>query len=89
MDFLNIIVESEHVRDEDRVALFPDDEVVHILRDGHGKDMFDLLIILGAFSSKSQAKKNWKNTKATIPSGWSEFFVGKKKRWLCIWNPTW
>ena len=49
-------------------------------------DMFDLLVMLGAFSSKGQAKKNWKGVK-DIPFGWSEFIIGKLKRQLCIWNP--
>jgi hypothetical protein len=49
-------------------------------------DMFDLLVRLEAFPSKGQARKNWKGP-ATIPDGWTELFVGKGRRQLCIWNP--
>ncbi len=88
MNFLNVIVESDHVLDTDRGSLFPDSEDVLIIRPGNNKDMFDLLVLLGAFPSRSQARKNWKGTQA-IPEGWSEFFVGKKKRHLCCWRPSW
>lgn len=85
-DFLNIIIRTSSVQEGDRELLFPDDEMVHIF-DQEQKDIFDLLIILGAFPSKSQARKNWNGPKE-IPEGWSEFFVGKLKRHLCIWNPS-
>ena len=88
MDFLNIIICNDNVKDRDRTDLFPDEEIVHILWPGHGKDMYDLLVLIEAFNSKSQARKNWKLTGKDIPEGWSEFFIGKQKRHLCIWNPT-
>jgi hypothetical protein len=87
MTFLNVIISNEFIQEWDRNSLFPDDEDVVILRPGHGKDMFDLLLILGAFNSKSQARKSWTKTGKEIPLGWSEFWVGSKKRQLCIWNP--
>ena len=59
-----------------------------ILRTGPGMlSMWRLLVLLGAFPSVSQARKNWKGP-ASIPSGFSEFTVGKLKRQLVIWNPT-
>jgi hypothetical protein len=88
VDSLNVIVSNEFVREFDRNTLFPDEEDVLVLRPGHNKDMFNLLVILGAFTSRSQAKKNWTKTDRNIPAGWSEFFVGKKRRHLCTWNPT-
>lgn len=50
--------------------------------------MAHLLARLGKFQSISEAKKNgWAKP---IPSGWSEFTIGKAaKRWdIWIWNPT-
>lgn len=89
MDFLNVIVANEHVGEWDRNNLFPDEEEVVVFRPGCKKDMLDLLVILGAFPSRSQARKNWKLTGAEIPTGWSMFFVGKHRRCLAIWNPEW
>ena len=83
MDFLNVIIDNGNIRSSDRDALFPADEEVHFL--STDTDIFDLLVLLGTFSSKSQARKNWKH--GPLQPGWSEFFVGKIKRQLCIWNP--
>lgn len=99
-DFLNVIVINEFVQNTDEEFLFgphkhteecmgcifcqPQDV---IWAEPKQTDMFDLLVRLGAFKSKSQARKNWQHGK-DIPNGWSEFFVGKKKRHLSIWNPT-
>lgn len=50
--------------------------------------MAHLLARLGKFQSVGEAKKNgWAKP---IPSGWSEFTIGKAaKRWdIWIWNPT-
>jgi hypothetical protein len=85
--FLNIIIRSKHVRLEDRVNLFPDEEVVFVFDPGQ-KDMYDLLVILGMFKNKSQARKNWKKTGRDIPTGWTELTrLGKHRRELHIWNP--
>lgn len=51
------------------------------------RTMAHLLARLGKFQSVGEAKKNgWDKP---IPSGWSEFTIGKAaKRWdLFIWNP--
>lgn len=58
-----------------------------MLKVGDETNMFDLLVFIGAFPSKNQAHKNWK-LGAKIPDGFSEFFIGKKKKHLCVWNPT-
>lgn len=50
-------------------------------------DMFDLLVICGAFTSKGQARKNWRHTGQDIPKGFNEFVVGKKRVPLTVWNP--
>jgi len=84
MNHLNVIVDNGNVLPTDKERLFGDEEVVVVSED---TTMFDLLVMLGSFSSKSQARKNW-TAGAKIPDGWSEFFVGKLKRHLCIWNPS-
>ena len=86
--FLNVIVESDNVRPED-LWLFAgkdgqNDEEVMII--SAAVDIFDLLIMLKAFPSKGQARKNWKHGDC-MPKGWNEFKVGKFKHHLCIWNP--
>lgn len=86
---MNIIIQNEFVGEWDRNNLFPDDEDVVLIRFDNPriKDMFDILVLAEVFSSRGQAKKNWKKTTAEIPKGWSEFWVGKKKKQICIWNP--
>ena len=83
----NFIIANEFVSDWDRTDLFPDDEEVLIIRQDANKDMFDILVMAECFSSKGQARKSWTKTGAEIPKGWSEFFVGKLKKHLAIWNP--
>jgi len=85
-DFLNVIIDTGHVALTDRETLFPDEELVHVFREDNPKTIFDFLVIIGAFKSKSQAKKNWKG--GPIQDGWNEWFIGKKKRHLCIWKPS-
>ncbi len=89
MDFMNVIINNGNVHERDRGLLFPDEEEVVIIQPDNPnvRNVLNLLIILGSFSSISQAKKNWKGP-VEFPPGWSEFFVGKLKRHLCIWNPT-
>ena len=87
MTFLNLIISNGKVLDNDRTLLFPDNEMVFVSREDRKLDIFDCLVWLGAFKSKSQARKNWKGP-TSIPDGWFECFVGKRKRHLCIWNPS-
>lgn len=84
MDYLNIIVDNGNVWPDDKQMLFGDEDVVIVIPQ---TTIYDLLVMLGSFPSKSQARKNWRQG-ATIPAGWSEFFVGKLRRHLCIWNPS-
>lgn len=88
---LNVIIVNEHFNlDRDRSlikALFSHTDDI-VMRD-RSVDMFDLLIELGVFSSKNNARKNWKQSGQAIPNGWSEFTnLGKNKHNLFIWNPT-
>jgi len=84
MDYLNVIVNSENIKDGDKELIFGEEDVIFISKD---TSIFDLLVMIGVFSSKGQAKKNWNGAKE-LPNGYSEFYVGKLKRQLSIWNPT-
>lgn len=77
----NIIVNNGFVQDTDRVTLFGDEEVLVV----EPQSLTDLVITLGLFSSKSQARKA--NRVGEIPTGYSEF-KGNKKTPLYVWNPT-
>ena len=83
MDFLNVIVDNGNVFENDKELVFGDDDVIVVPTT---TTIFDLLVMIEAFSSKSQARKNWTGP-AIIPDGFSEFKIGKLKRHLCIWNP--
>lgn len=85
MNFLNVVV-VDKAKWSDVEALFPWNEEIFFISAGTF-DMADLLVKIEAFPSKSQARKNWKGS-LELPPGWSEFWIGKKKRQICIWNPT-
>ncbi len=97
MDFLNVIIENGNVHESDEETLFgplehkckgcSNCQVEMVTRFPPTITIFDLLVKLGSFRSKSHARKNWRHGKDT-PSGWSEFKIGKLKRHLCIWNPS-
>lgn len=52
------------------------------------QDMFDILVGIGVFKSKSEARKNWRGSEQAIPPGFNSFVVGKLKHKLFIWNPV-
>ena len=89
MDYLNIVVMTPWVQEGDEELLFgPLEPKEKVHRIGVGMlSMWRLLVLLGAFPSISQARKNWKDKSGTIPPGFSEFWVGKKRRRLTIWSP--
>lgn len=78
--FLNVIVESASLRDSD--AEYFGDEPAMLVPEG--TDMLQLLVELGSFPSRGQARKNWKGP-VEIPPGWTETKIGK--RWLFVLNP--
>ena|ERR1700756_5418733 len=84
---LCVIVKTPHLDINDRNELFGvEDDVIFI--NPNEEDMYDLIVQLGVFPSKGQARKNWKKTNQIIPNGWSEFVVAKHPpRFLYIWNP--
>ncbi len=51
-------------------------------------DIFEILVLSGAFESKGQARKNWKGI-MDIPTGYSEIGpIGKQKLMIFVWFPT-
>jgi hypothetical protein len=51
-------------------------------------DMFDILVDMGVFKSRSDARKNWKQTGKDIPEGFTDLKgIGKMKHRLTIWVP--
>ena len=82
---MNIIIDNGLIVG-DEAALFFSGEPIDIRP--LGTDMFDLLVELGIFSSKSQALKNWKRSGRDIPLGFSDFErIGKLNNRLTILNP--
>lgn len=63
---------------EDELELIPDDW-----------SMLDLLVHLGMFRSKSDARRTWKRTGFDVPAGFTDLTgVGKLNHRLTIWNPV-
>lgn len=93
----DIVVDNGNVKDWDVETIFGfegtiwgfdgrPDPPVNVIKPGEFT-MIDLLVMLGTFPSKSQARKNWKGP-VDIPGGYSEWTCGKMRRQLNIWNPT-
>lgn len=83
---VNIIVWNDHVQPGDKASLFLDEPVIHI--EPGEMDVIDLLVAMGVFPSRGQARKNWRGPQE-IPSGFSDFEgIGKMRRRLTIWNPS-
>lgn len=54
-----------------------------------GTDMAELLVKFGFFTSRTEARKNWKHSGFEIPNGWTEILgVGKMKRNIFIFKPV-
>lgn len=64
-------------------VVFEEDEIVILNEDSN---MWDILVQIGVFKSKGQARKNWKKG-TSIPFGFTELLLGKKKNKACIWKP--
>lgn len=71
---------------EDRDSLFKAEDRVEIVEEG--SDILDLLVKMGIFPSRGQARKNWRGP-VEIPGGWTEAATskGRNRRFLFIWNP--
>lgn len=83
-DFNIVIVNEHHAKLHDLTAALFGAETVNL--HPSTDTMFDILVRYGAFSSKGQARKNWKQTGMEVPPGFNHFRVGRKQLW--IWSPV-
>lgn len=82
----NFAVDNMCLSTKDSELFFQDEPVVLLPTTS---TMLDILVSLGIFPSKGQAKKNgWEGEKAKIPPGFSEHVIGKLKHRITILNPT-
>ena len=86
---VNIVTTSTAIKDEDIFLVFGDfleGEPIEVIKVDKNLPMSTLLKDLKIFTSSSQARKaGWDST---IPLGFSQFIVGKKKHVITIWNPS-
>lgn len=88
MLFLNAMIDNGNLQEGDAELFFGGDEPEPVEIFPAGTTMIDLLIHLGVFKSRGQAKKNWKGPQE-IPEGFSDFTgIGKLRRELWILNPV-
>lgn len=80
---MNYILVNEH-RDGDLEDSLFGEPVEHL---EPNLDMYDVLVRAGVFSSKGQARKNWKQTGPSVPPGFNMWTVGKTRKILAIWLP--
>lgn len=84
MDF-NLAVKNKWWNQKIEEELFGKNEIVHHISPTAKLDMFDILVLLGVYSSKARAKRRWTKTPQFIPSGFTDFYVGPHR--ITIWNP--
>ena len=90
----NFIIENKNLEPNDDLieglfnqSLFNPNEI-DIIMFRENVDMFDLLVEVGLFRSKGEARKNWKRTGKDIPEGFTDITnIGKLHKRLTIWNP--
>lgn len=83
---VNVIVDNENLKpNADLIPLLFLDERFNTV--GTSTTMWDLLAVFQFFPSKSQARKNWRQTGREVPAGFTTFTIGKLKHTLTIWNP--
>ena len=83
---LNVIVQNEFLRGDEAHLFFQDELVIFV---APGTSVYELLVTLGAFQSRGQARKNWTQSTAEIPEGFSDFAgIGKLRRTLTILRAT-
>lgn len=89
MDF-NAVVMNSFFQEWVAGALFPPDEPLfrlsHTLNMKDPINMWDVLVLAGVFTSKNQARKNWKGP-VEIPPGFNQWSVGKHRTLISVWMP--
>lgn len=88
----NFVIDNENLKPNDDLikGLFDlkSDDSMRIVPMELDFDMFDILVEIGLFRSKSEARKNWKRTGKNIPEGFTDIKnIGKLHHRLTIWNP--
>jgi len=78
----NIVIKTSKWTEQDIKTLFGEEDVSFVQAD----DIPDLLVKLGIFKSKSQARRA--NRIGDIPTGFTDGFKASKKHRLWIWNPS-
>ena len=73
----NVIIKNGHERPTDLALFFGEQEEAFLLE---ATDWADVLVQLGIFPSKSQARKNGRA--GPLPPGFSEHKIGKNFVWL-------
>ena len=79
------VVISDNPKWVDELNLFEDEPFVVL---PGGSDMFDVLVTLGFFKSKRDAKQNWTKTGREIEFGLSGYVIGKAKKPVWILNTS-
>ena len=80
----NFIIENGFTQPGDQ-GLFGSEHVELV---GANLDMFDLLVMAKLFTSKSEARNNWKKTGKDIPWGWTHIDdIGKAHSEIAILRP--
>jgi hypothetical protein len=89
LDGFNLAIQNQHWDESLEQLLFHGEVVNHIPADSQTMDLFDLLVMFEVFASRGQAKKSWKRAGGPgWPSGFHDWFIGKKKIRITIWNPV-
>ncbi len=86
MSSLNVVVINDYWTHSIEKILFGEDPITYLCEEDF--DLFDLLMKIGAFSSKSQARKSQYAGLKKQPPGFNDLTVGKKGFRLATWLPV-
>ena len=87
-DGMNLVIQNEHWDERLEFLLFHGELCNRIPQTAHF-DLFDALVMLDLQPSRGQAKKNWHwEGGPEFPSGFHDWFIGKKKFRLTVWVPV-
>lgn len=86
MSEMNVVIDNGNIVGDESHLFFSDEPIVV---QPASSSMYDLLVLLGAFTSKGQARKNWSRSGRDVPPGFSDFDgIGKMRHRLTVLNPT-
>jgi hypothetical protein len=85
---VNIVIKNDAWNADLEHRLFHGENINHIPANSQHIDLFDMLVMLDIFTSRGQAKKSWNREGGPDwPPGFHDWFIGKKKTRITIWNP--